>query len=65
MKNLNKNPLAWFILSTIIGYIAIINGDFESSNLWKIDPTFDKTHSAVFPLELCNKIIDEFNTITK
>ncbi|KKQ04055.1 MAG: hypothetical protein US18_C0031G0002 [Parcubacteria group bacterium GW2011_GWB1_36_5] len=30
MKNLNKNPLAWFILSTIIGYIAIINGDFES-----------------------------------
>ncbi len=34
-----------------------INGDFESSNIWKIDPTFDKTHSAVFPLELCNKII--------
>ena len=34
-----------------------INGDFESSNLWKIDPTFDKTHSAVFPLELCNKVI--------
>lgn len=34
-----------------------INGDFESSNVWKIDPTFDKTHSAVFPLELCNKVI--------
>ena len=34
-----------------------INGDFESSNLWKISPTFDKTHSAVFPLELCNKVI--------
>lgn len=34
-----------------------INGDFESSNVWKIDPTFDKTHSAVFPIELCNKII--------
>ena len=34
-----------------------INGDFESSNIWKIDPTFDKTHSAVFPLELCNKVI--------
>ena len=26
-----------------------INGDYESSNIWKIDPTFDKTHSAVFP----------------
>lgn len=34
-----------------------INGDYESSNIWKIDPTFDKTHSAVFPIELCNKII--------
>lgn len=34
-----------------------INGDFESSNVWEIDPTFDKTHSAVFPLDLCNKII--------
>ncbi len=34
-----------------------INGDFVSSNVWKIDPTFDKIHSAVFPLELCNRII--------
>jgi len=34
-----------------------INGDFESSNVWKIDPTFDKTHSAVFPIELCSKVI--------
>jgi len=34
-----------------------INGDFVSSNVWKICPSFDKTHSAVFPLELCNKII--------
>ncbi|HLD15035.1 MAG TPA: DNA methyltransferase [Candidatus Nanoarchaeia archaeon] len=34
-----------------------INGDFESSNVWNIDPVFDKTHSAVFPIELCNKII--------
>lgn len=34
-----------------------INGDYESSNIWKIDPTFDKTHSAVFPIELCNKVI--------
>ena len=34
-----------------------INGGFESSNVWKIDPTFDRTHSAVFPIELCNKVI--------
>ena len=34
-----------------------IKGDYESSNVWKIDPVFDKTHSAVFPKELCNRII--------
>ncbi len=38
-----------------------INGDFESSNVWKIDPTFDKTHSAVFPIELCNKVIEFYS----
>jgi DNA modification methylase len=34
-----------------------INGDYESSNIWYIDPSFDKTHSAVFPAELCNRVI--------
>ena len=34
-----------------------ISGDYESSNIWDIDPSFDKTHSAVFPAELCNKVI--------
>jgi len=32
-------------------------GDYETSNIWKIDPTFDKVHSAVFPIELCNRVI--------
>jgi len=31
--------------------------DYESSNVWKIEPTFDKVHSAVFPIELCNRVI--------
>lgn len=34
-----------------------IKSDFESSNVWKISPTFDKTHSAVFPLGLCDNVI--------
>ena len=38
-----------------------IKGDYESSNIWKIDPTFDKTHSAVFPLELCNRVIQFYS----
>ena len=38
-----------------------IKGDYESSNIWKIDPTFDKTHSAVFPLELCDRVIQFYS----
>lgn len=34
-----------------------ITGDYESSNVWRIDPTFDRVHSAVFPIELCNRVI--------
>ncbi len=32
-------------------------GNYETSNVWRIDPTFDKSHSAVFPVELCNRVI--------
>ncbi len=32
-------------------------GNYETSNVWHIDPTFDKNHSAVFPVELCNRVI--------
>jgi DNA modification methylase len=34
-----------------------IQGEYETSNVWKIDPTFDRVHSAVFPIELCNRVI--------
>ena len=34
-----------------------IKGNYETSNIWEIDPVFDKTHTAVFPIELCNRII--------
>ena len=36
---------------------------YETTNVWRIDPTFDKIHSAVFPLELCNKIIKYYSFI--
>ncbi len=38
-----------------------ITWNFDTSNIWEIDPTFDKTHSAVFPIELCNKVIDYYS----
>jgi DNA modification methylase len=40
-----------------------IRGNYETSNIWKIDPTFDKTHSAVFPIELCDRIIKFYSFI--
>jgi DNA modification methylase len=30
---------------------------YETTNVWKIDPCFDKIHSAVFPVELCKRVI--------
>lgn len=38
-------------------------GNYESSNVWRIDPTFDKVHSAVFPMELCNRIIKYYSFV--
>ncbi len=37
--------------------LSKVLGDYETSNVWKIDPTFDRVHSAVFPIELCNRVI--------
>ena len=38
-----------------------VQGDYETSNIWSIDPCFDKTHSAVFPLELCRRVIQFYS----
>lgn len=38
-----------------------VNGRFESTNTWRIDPTFNRVHSAVFPAELCKKVIQYYS----
>jgi DNA modification methylase len=38
-----------------------VTGQYESSNVWKIDPTFDKVHSAVFPSSLCERVIQYYS----
>ena len=38
-------------------------GDYETSNIWRIDPTFDKVHSAVFPLKLCCRVIEFYSFV--
>ncbi len=32
-------------------------GKIDKTNIWEIDPVFDKTHSAVFPKDLCERVI--------
>jgi len=34
---------------------------FENNNVWKIDPCFNKIHSAVFPVELCKRVIQYYS----
>ncbi len=36
---------------------SLVDGDYDSSNVWNIDPTFDRNHTAVFPVELCKRVI--------
>jgi len=36
---------------------------YETTNVWHIAPSFDKVHSAVFPIELCNKVIKYYSFV--
>ncbi len=38
-----------------------IKDGYETSNVWEIDPKFDKVHSAVFPFELCKRVIEYYS----
>lgn len=38
-----------------------VKDGYETSNVWEIDPTFNKIHSAVFPIELCKRVIEYYS----
>lgn len=38
-----------------------VEDGYETTNVWKIDPTFDKVHSAVFPIQLCKRVIQYYS----
>lgn len=38
-----------------------VEDGYETTNVWKIEPTFDKVHSAVFPVELCKRVIKYYS----
>ena len=40
-----------------------VMGDFETTNLWEIDPVSDQVHSAVFPSVLCDRVIRYYSYI--
>lgn len=38
-----------------------VEDGYETTNAWKIDPCFDKVHSAIFPIQLCRRIIQYYS----
>lgn len=40
-----------------------VKGSYETTNLWRIDPKADRVHSAVFPVELCNRVISYYSYV--
>jgi len=34
---------------------------YETTNVWRIEPKFDKIHSAVFPAELCKRVVEYYS----
>ena len=40
-----------------------VKDGYETSNVWKIDPSSSKIHSAIFPLKLCDKVINYYSFV--
>ena len=38
-----------------------VDNGFETTNVWEINPKSDKIHSAIFPEELCQRVIDYYS----
>lgn len=40
-----------------------VKGEFETTNVWQICPKADKVHPAVFPSELCKRVIEYYSYV--
>lgn len=38
-----------------------VEDGFESTNVWQISPKSDKIHSAVFPIDLCKRVVQYYS----
>ena len=42
---------------------SLVKKEYETSNLWKIAPNSHKLHSATFPMELCDRVVDFYSYV--
>ena len=40
-----------------------VQDGFETTNVWQISPKSDKVHSAVFPYDLCKRVIEYYSFV--
>lgn len=40
---------------------SLVTGEYETSNVWNIDPTYTKGHPAVFPAQLCQRVVQYYS----
>ena len=40
---------------------SLVKDGYETSNVWNIDPVWDKKHSATFPTQLCKRVIQYYS----
>ena len=38
-----------------------VKDNFELTNVWEISPKSDKIHSAIFPVDLCKRVIEYYS----
>jgi len=38
-----------------------VGDGFETTNVWEIDPTYNRNHTAVFPAKLCKRVIEYYS----
>ena len=38
-----------------------VDDGFETTNVWQISPKSDKIHSAIFPVDLCKRVIESYS----
>ena len=43
--------------------LELLDHPNETTNVWHIDPKYDKGHSAVFPLDLCRRVIKYYSFV--